>query len=63
MITRSDLNESAFDLLIRTELIEQLECLKQDEPTVANIVLQNAFNHVIAYNSKPGEYEEGKYDL
>lgn len=65
MITRSDLNESAFELLIRTELIDQLVDLEysMNEDSIRDAKLIEAFKYVIAYNSVPGEFEEGKYDL
>jgi len=65
MITRSDLNESAFEQLIRHELLEQLADLEfsSDEDSIRDTKLIEAFKHVIAYNSVPGTYEDGKYDL
>lgn len=62
---RSDFNEQQFDNMFRNELIDQLTTLEftADEPTVSEIVLITAFKKVIAYNSVPGTYEDGKYDL
>lgn len=64
MITRSDLNESAFELLIRNELLEQLSDLEfsMNDDSIRDTQLVEAFKRVIAYNSVPGEYEDGKYD-
>ena len=64
MITRSDLNEHAFEQLIRNELIEQLADLEDtmDDDSIRDTTLVEAFKRVIAYNSVPGEYEDGKYD-
>jgi len=65
MITRSDFNENAFDALFRDALIEQLEDFKStmDEDSIADSKLVEALRRVIAYNSVPGTYEDGKYDL
>ena len=65
MITRSDFNEDAFDALFRDALIEQLEDFKStmDEDSIADSKLVEALRRVIAYNSVPGTYEDGKYDL
>ena len=65
MITRSDLNESAFEQLIRHELLEQLADLEfsMNDDSIRDTKLVEAFKHVIAYNSVPGEFEDGKYDL
>ena len=64
MITRSDLNEHAFEQLIRNELIEQLVDLEEsmNDDSIRDTKLVEAFKRVIAYNSVPGEYEDGKYD-
>ena len=64
MITRSDLNEHAFEQLIRNELIEQLSDLEFDmnDDSIRDTTLVEAFKRVIAYNSVPGTYEDGKYD-
>lgn len=64
MITRSDLNEHAFEQLIRNELIEQLADLEDtmDDDSIRDTKLVEAFKRVIAYNSVPGTYEDGKYD-
>ena len=64
MITRSDLNESAFEQLIRHELLEQLANLEfsSDDDSIRDAKLIEAFKRVIAYNSVPGTYEDGKYD-
>lgn len=61
MITRNDFNEHAFDELIRSELIDQLETLEVDADAT-NWQLREAFKRVIAYNSVPGTYEGGIYD-
>lgn len=65
MITRSDFNEDAFEHLFRTALIEQLEDFMDtmDEDSIRDSKLVEAFKRVIAYNSVPGEFEEGNYDL
>ena len=61
MITRSDLNEHALEQLVRNELIEQLVDLEYSmEESDSELVL--AFKRVIAYNSVPGEFENGAYD-
>ena len=64
MITRSDLNEHAFEQLIRTELIEQLADLElsMNTDSIRDNELVLAFKRVIAYNSVPGEFENGAYD-
>ena len=62
MITRNDFNEHAFDKMIRNELIEQLVDVEMDADA-SNWKLREAFKRVIAYNSVPGEFEGGKYDL
>jgi HEAT repeat protein len=64
MITRSDLNESAFEQLIRNELLEQLSDLEfsMNDDSIRDTKLVEAFKRVIAYNSVPGTYEDGKYD-
>ena len=64
MITRSDLNEHAFEQLIRTELVEQLADLEFsiNDDSIRDTKLVEAFKRVIAYNSVPGTYEDGKYD-
>lgn len=64
MITRSDLNEHAFEQLIRNELIEQLVDLEStmNDDSIRDTKLVEAFKRVIAYNSVPGTYEDGKYD-
>ena len=61
MITRSDLNEEAFELLIRNELIEQLVELESDDTSPPQLV--EAFRYVVAYNSVPGDFMAGKYDV
>lgn len=64
MITRSDLNEEAFDQLIRLELIDQLAGIEMDglEESFVRAKLIEAFNIVIAYNSIPGTYKNGEFD-
>ena len=64
MITRSDLNEHAFEQLIRNELIEQLADVEEtmNDDSIRDAKLVEAFKRVIAYNSVPGSYEDGKYD-
>jgi hypothetical protein len=64
MITRSDLNEHAFEQLIRNELIEQLADVEDtmNDDSIRDTKLVEAFKRVIAYNSVPGTYEDGKYD-
>jgi len=64
MITRSDLNEHAFEQLIRTELIDQLTDLEfsANDDSIRDTKLIESFKRVIAYNSVPGTYEDGKYD-
>jgi len=63
MIVRNDFNEHSFEQLIRTELIEQMVDLEFSADGERDSKLLEAFKHVIAYNSVPGEFEEGKYDL
>jgi len=65
MITRSDLNEHAFEQMIRTELIDQMVDLEfsMNSDSIRDTKLVEAFKYVIAYNSVPGEFEDGKYDL
>jgi len=65
MITRNDFNEDSFEQLIRTELIDQLTDLEfsANDDSIRDTKLIEAFKHVIAYNSVPGTYEDGKYDL
>ena len=64
MITRDDFNEDAFDLMIRNALIEQLEDFvdTMNDDSIRDTTLVEAFKRVIAYNSVPGTYEDGKYD-
>ena len=64
MITRSDLNEHAFEQFFRNELIEQLVDFEStmDDDSIRDTTLVEAFKRVIAYNSVPGTYEDGKYD-
>jgi len=64
MITREDFNEDAFDQLIRNALIEQLEDFvdTMNDDSIRDTTLVKAFKRVIAYNSVPGTYEDGKYD-
>jgi len=65
MISRSDFNEDVFDALFLAALIEQLEDFKStmDEDSIADSKIVEALRRVIAYNSVPGTYEDGKYDL
>ena len=65
MITRSDLNEHAFEQLIRNELIEQLSDVEDtmNDDSIRDTKLVEAFKRVIAYNSVPGTYEDGQYDM
>lgn len=65
MITRSDLNEDAFEEFFRTALIEQLEDFMDtmDEDSIRDSKLVEALKRVIAYNSVPGTYEDGQYDM
>lgn len=64
MITRNDFNEDSFDQLIRNALIEQLEDFEDtmNDDSIRDTTLVDAFKRVIAYNSVPGTYEDGKYD-
>ena len=64
MITRNDFNEDSFDQLIRNALIEQLEDFEDtmNDDSIRDTTLVEAFKRVIAYNSVPGTYEDGKYD-
>lgn len=64
MITRNDFNADAFDLMIRNALIEQLEDFvdTMNDDSIRDTTLVDAFKRVIAYNSVPGTYEDGKYD-
>ena len=61
MITRSDLNEAAFEKMFRHELIEQMVELEMDDATPPQLV--EAFRYVIAYNSVPGDFMAGEYDV
>jgi len=63
MLTRDDFNEHAYDKLIRDELIDQLETLLLQTDLDTEHPLITAYNYIIAYNSVPGEWEDGKYDL
>jgi len=65
MINRNDFNEDSFEQLIRTELMDQLADLEfsLNDDSIRDAKLVEAFKHVIAYNSVPGTYEDGKYDL
>ena len=65
MISRSDFNEDVFDALFLAALIEQLEDFKStmDDDSIRDNKLVEAFKRVIAYNSVPGTYEDGKYDM
>lgn len=65
MITRSDFNEDAFDELFSNALIEQLDDFRStmDEDSISDSKIVEALRRVIAYNSVPGTYEDGKYDL
>jgi len=64
MIQRSDFDEHAFEQFFRDELIEQLVDFEStmDKDSIRDTTLVEAFKQVIAYNSVPGTYEEGKYD-
>lgn len=64
MITRNDFNEDSFDQLIRNALIEQLADFEDtmNDDSIRDTTLVAAFKRVIAYNSVPGTYEDGKYD-
>jgi len=64
MLTRGDFNEDAFDQMFRNELIEQLADFvdTMNEDSIRDTNLVEAFKRVIAYNSVPGTYEDGKYD-
>ena len=64
MISRSDFNEDAFEQLIRNALIEQLADFEDtmNDDSIRDTTLVEAFKRVIAYNSVPGTYEDGKYD-
>ena len=55
MLRPEDFEPTSFEELIRRELISQQSMIEDSE-------LKLAFHRVIAYNSIPGEYEEGKYD-
>lgn len=55
MLRPEDFEPTSFEKLIRMELISQESMIDDSE-------LKLAFRRVIAYNSIPGEYEEGKYD-
>lgn len=65
MLDRSDFNELSFEILIRNELNSQLEDLKltMNTDSTRDKKLVKALKRVIAYNSIPGEYKGGKYDL
>jgi len=65
MITRDDFNEDAFDALFRNALIEQLEDFQatMDEDSISDSKIVEALRRVIAYNSVPGTYENGQWDV
>lgn len=65
MITRSDLNEHAFEQFFRAALIEQLVDFEStmDHDSIRDNTLLEALKRVIAYNSVPGTYEDGQYDM
>lgn len=52
--------ETELDELVHGYLVEELECIDNDEP---NAELQRAFHRVIAWYSVPGTYKEGLYDV
>jgi len=58
------LNIDALNDIIRLELLEQLADLEDtmDDDSIRDTTLVEAFKRVIAYNSVPGTYEDGKYD-
>ena len=64
-MNRKDFNEEAFERLFRNALIEQLADLEEsmNEDSIRDTTLVEAFKRIIAYNSVPGTYEDGKYDL
>ena len=57
MITRKDLNEDAFDAMVRQELIDQFHDLKltMSQDSIEDKKLLKALKRVIKYNSIPGE--------
>lgn len=61
---REGLTDEAVDQLIRTALIDQLEDFEStmDEDSIRDSKLVEALRRVIAYNSVPGSFEDGKYD-
>jgi hypothetical protein len=59
-LTRDSFTDSTLDELVLDILESQLEDvieLSNDQKLI------EAFKYVIAYNSVPGTYEDGKYDL
>lgn len=62
---REFINEDALEHLFRTELVDQLEDFIDimDEDSIRDSKLVEAFKRVIAYNSAPGTYEDGQYDM
>lgn len=59
-LTRDSFTDSTLDELVLDILESQLEDvieLSNDQKLI------DAFKYVIAYNSVPGTYEDGKYDL
>lgn len=67
MMTRDDLNDDTFERLLREELVQQLkDIVKFHDPSLESSRVEkqiDAFKMVIAYNSVPGTYEDGNYDL
>lgn len=59
------LNIDALNDIIRSELLEQLEDFMDtmDEDSIRDSKLVEALKRVIAYNSVPGTYEDGQYDM
>ena len=58
-------NMDALGDIVRSELIEQLADVENtmDDDSIRDNKLVKALKRVIAYNSVPGSYEDGKYDL
>jgi len=58
-------NMDALGDIVRSELIEQLADVENtmDDDSIRDNKLVKALKRVIAYNSVPGSYEEGQYDL
>lgn len=70
MLVREDFDDDSFTAMFARELIDQLEAIEsmaafnEDGAWIGGDakVLIEAYHRVIAYNSVPGTYLDGKYD-